>query len=88
MRPKDGELVKSCTIITTEANAFMAPLHDRMPVILGDEDLPAWLGETPMADPASLLKPFPGERITVWPVGKAVGNVKNQGAELAEQIAI
>jgi putative SOS response-associated peptidase YedK len=87
-RPKGSEPIKSCTIITTEANAFMAPLHDRMPVILGDEDLPAWLGETPLADPASLLKQFPGERMTMWPVAKAVGNVRSQGAELAEPIAL
>jgi putative SOS response-associated peptidase YedK len=74
--------VRSCTIITIEANALIAALHDRMPVVVGAEDLPAWLGEAPGADPAALLKPFPAERMTLWPVSKAVGNVKNQGAEL------
>lgn len=59
-----------------------------MPVILGPEDWPAWLGEEPVADPAALLHPFPAERMTLWPVSNAVGNVKNQGAELAERIAI
>jgi putative SOS response-associated peptidase YedK len=44
-RPKDGALVRSCTIITTEANALIAPLHDRMPVIVGPEDWAAWLGK-------------------------------------------
>ena len=80
--------MKSCTIITTEANAFMAPLHDRMPVILGEEDLPAWLSEAPLADLASMLRQFPGERLTMWPVGKAVGNVRSQGPGLKEQVAV
>ena len=87
-KPKDGEPVRSCTVITTEANAMIAPIHDRMPVILGAEDWAAWLGEEPLADPAVLLKPFPPERMTMWPVSKAVGNVKNVGRELAEPIAI
>jgi len=87
-RPKEGEPIKSCTIITTEPNSLIAPLHDRMPVILGLEDWAAWLGEEPIADPASLLKPFPSERLTMWAVDKRIGNVKNQGRELAEPIAI
>jgi len=87
-RPKGSEPVRSCTIITTEPNSIIAPLHNRMPVILGEEDWPEWLGEEPSADPASLLKPFPSERLTMWPVSKAVGNVKNQGAEIAEPIQL
>lgn len=62
-RPKDRDPVRSCTIITTDANSMIAPLHDRMPVILGPEDWPAWLGEEPIADPATLLRPFPPEQI-------------------------
>jgi putative SOS response-associated peptidase YedK len=86
-KPKDGEPVRSCTIITTEANDMMAPIHDRMPVILGAEDWAAWLGEEPLEHPITLLRPFPPERMTMWPVSKAVGNVTNQGAELAEPVA-
>jgi putative SOS response-associated peptidase YedK len=88
-KPKDGgDPVRSCTIITTEANALVAPIHDRMPVIVGAEEWARWLGEEPLADPATLLKPFPAERMTMWPVSKAVGNVKNQGPELAERMAV
>jgi putative SOS response-associated peptidase YedK len=87
-KPKDGsEPVRSCTIITTEANALVAPIHDRMPVIVGAEEWAKWLGEEPLDDPATLLKPFPAERMTMWPVSKAVGNVKNQGRELAEHVS-
>jgi len=42
-RPKTGEAIKTYTIITTTANGLMAPIHDRMPVILGQGDWEAWL---------------------------------------------
>jgi putative SOS response-associated peptidase YedK len=80
--------VRSCTIITTEANTLVAPIHDRMPVIVGAEEWAKWLGEASLDDPATLLKPFPAERMTLWPVSKAVGNVKNQGPELAERVVL
>jgi putative SOS response-associated peptidase YedK len=44
-RSPAGEKINSCTIITTEANELLAPLHNRMPVIIAPEDWPAWLGE-------------------------------------------
>ncbi len=56
-----GESIRSCTIITTEANATCAPIHDRMPVILALDDIARWLGEEPAsADSiAALLRPSP-----------------------------
>jgi putative SOS response-associated peptidase YedK len=69
------------------ANPFMQPVHDRMPVIIGDEETACWLGEDP-CDAETLLKPFPESRMTMWAVGKAVGDVKNQGPQLAEAIQI
>ncbi len=45
-----GERIKSCTVITTEPNELIEPLHDRMPVILAEEDWPLWLGEVPAAE--------------------------------------
>lgn len=43
--PKDGEEIKSCCIITTKANSFMEPIHDRMPVILNPEQWTLWLSQ-------------------------------------------
>jgi putative SOS response-associated peptidase YedK len=84
-----GERIRSCTIITTESNEVIGALHDRMPVILAEEDWPAWLGETPADEAAlkALLRPYPSERIKLWPVGPAVGNWRNDGPELAEPVA-
>ena len=48
---KDEPRVESCTILTTTANATMAPIHDRMPVILDPADYAAWLGEAPGVPP-------------------------------------
>lgn len=85
-RPKDARPVLSVTMITTEPNAIMEPIHNRMPVIIGDENLPAWLGEEPSKPELlrSMLMPFPAERMSAWAVSKAVGKVQNQGADLIE----
>ncbi len=68
----------------------MAPIHDRMPVILQSEAGRNGSGEEPTNDNElkSMLKPFPSERVSVWPVGKAVGNVKNDAPELIERAAV
>jgi putative SOS response-associated peptidase YedK len=57
-RAPGGEVERSFAIITTRPNAEMAPLHNRMPVVVDPADWPAWLGEAE-ADPAMLLGPPP-----------------------------
>jgi putative SOS response-associated peptidase YedK len=82
----DGVL-DTCTILTTGANAAMAPIHDRMPVILETADQAAWLD--PTGDPGrlqALLRPCPEARLRIYPVGPRVGNVRNEGPELAEPV--
>ena len=56
-----------------------------MPVILAESDWPKWLGEEPATDDEllELLKPCPDEALKIWPIGKAVGNVKNTGPQFA-----
>jgi putative SOS response-associated peptidase YedK len=62
----------------------MGELHDRVPVILSDPDWPKWLGEEPAteAELSAMLKPCLDDVLKIWPVDKAVGNVRNKGAEL------
>jgi putative SOS response-associated peptidase YedK len=83
--PKSGGEVLSCTILTCAPNDVMAALHDRMPVILAESDWPAWLGETAASEDQllALLKPCPDDALKIWAVGKAVGDVKNTGPQLA-----
>ena len=88
--PADGQWLRSCTIITTDANELIAPIHDRMPVILDSDDWPAWLGEVPANDNElmAMLRPYPSERLAMWPVDRRVGNVRNEGPQLAEPVAV
>jgi len=71
--PASGETVRSFTIITCPPNALCAAVHDRMPVILGADDHPAWLGEAPASGEQlrDLLRPFPIERMTAHPIVRA-----------------
>lgn len=83
----DGETVDTFTVITTEANEAMRSLHDRMPVILLPDDYDQWLTKTTEPDLVrQLLVPCPDEMLQMHPVSKAVGNVRNEGPELIEQI--
>lgn len=79
-----GEAKESCAIITTECNALMQPIHDRMPVILSQDAWDTWLDPDLRRDEIllSLLKPCDENRIQAWPVTQAVGKVVNQGEEL------
>lgn len=79
-RSPDGEAVRTYTLLTTEANDQLRPLHDRMTVVLEPEDWATWLGETE-GDYHTLLRPS-RTQFRVWPVGPAVSNVRNEGAEL------
>ena len=70
-----------------DANRQLAGIQDRMPVIIERDDWPLWLGET-AGDLGSLLRPAPEDVLRVWPVGKAVGNFRNDGPQLLEPIAV
>ena len=69
--------VESCTIVTTDANDFMKPLHDRMPVILDPKDYDRWLG--PSHEPASvveLLRPAANDGYEMQAVSPKVNNAR------------
>ncbi|MBT4223488.1 MAG: SOS response-associated peptidase [Opitutae bacterium] len=82
----DGEIMESCTIVTTTANSFMEPIHERMPVILMDEDHLDWL-DASNEDPKHLIKQFPSEKMQSWAVPSKVGNPRNNLPELIEPVA-
>ena len=79
----EGEWIRSCTILTTAANSFIEPIHNRMPVILSAETEPLWLDpmtETP-ATLEPLLIPAPSELLHAFEVSSTVNNVRNQGPD-------
>jgi putative SOS response-associated peptidase YedK len=81
----EGEWLETFTIITTDPNEVVAPLHNRMPVILARQDYARWLGDgNPEQPPIDLLRPYPAEQMAAWKVAKEVGNVRNDTAQLLE----
>ena len=84
-RSPDGEMLQTFATITTDANALLAPIQDRMPVIIERADWPLWLGELD-GDPATLLRAAAEDVLRFWPVNKKVGNVRNDGPELIEPV--
>lgn len=71
-------------IITTEPNAILSPIHDRMPVVLRREEEDLWLdaGVTARDQLVPLLSPFAASAMTAVPVSKAVNSAKNKGPEV------
>jgi putative SOS response-associated peptidase YedK len=75
------------SIVTTEPSRFAAQWHDRMPLILEPDNWDAWLKGDPDAA-AALVKPANEDVLVSRPVNKAVGNVKNNGPELLNPMAV
>ena len=83
-----GEWRRTFTIVTTRPNAFMAAIHDRMPVIVPPGAWARWLDPEP-ADPAelrALLEPRDDLALDAYPVPPLVNNVRNNGPELVERL--
>ena len=82
--PETGETVTSHTVITCAANAFMAAIHTRMPVILSGAALAAWL-DPALTDPRAvqpLLVPCADDLLVCHPVSPLVNAVRNDGPQL------
>ena len=79
----DGSSIRSCTIITTEPNELMAGIHDRMPVILNQRDYTIWLDIAPQTPERllPLIKPFPADQMSAYPVSTMVNSPANDRAE-------
>lgn len=80
----DGSEIQSFTVLTTKPNDLMAGLHTRMPVIVDPADYATWLD--PSRDASAILEPFSVEPMHAWPVGAAVGNVRNNTADLIAEV--
>lgn len=73
-----GDWLQSFAIVTTDANALTAPVHNRMPVILQPADYDRWLTRDPSPQPPlDLLRPYDADAMSSHPVDPRVGNVRN-----------
>ncbi len=85
----EGELIKSCTIITTSANERLSPIHDRMPVILPQEQESFWLDQE-VEDPvalSSVIASYPDDELDAFEVSTLVNNTRNKGPEVMDPVA-
>ena len=88
-RDEGGLEIRSCTILTTEANGLLASVHGRMPVMLDPENYDFWLDpEVQEAGPLSqLLKPYPPENMEAYPVSRFVNSPSNDDPRCVEPAA-
>ncbi len=82
----NDETLTTCTMIITEANSFISAIHDRMPVLLDQENADAWLsGDAGL----ELLKPAPEDALRMWPVSRRVSKPGNgDDPSLIEPVAV
>ncbi|MCU1693315.1 MAG: yedK [Frankiales bacterium] len=85
-RAPDGGRLWTCTVITTDAPDEHGDIHDRTPLLVPRTDWSRWL-DPEVEDPGEdLLVPGTSGVLQAWPVGPAVGNVRNDGPELAQPL--
>ncbi len=78
-----GGFVRSFVVLTTRANGLMAPIYDRMPVILDESRFDEWMdAKTPEQALRSMLRPAPDEWLVAERASPLVNSVKNDGPEL------
>lgn len=85
----DNRVIDSCTILTTEPNELLRPIHNRMPVVLKPEDYDLWLD--PKVQQAELLqpllRPYPSEEMIAYPVSPQVNNPAHNHPDCIESLA-
>lgn len=80
--------IESCAVITTRANAIVAPIHGRMPVVVDRAAYDAWLDpDATDAELRPLLEPFPAEAMESFPVSPRVNGTEVDDADLARPVA-
>jgi putative SOS response-associated peptidase YedK len=85
----DGSEIDSAVIVTTDANALLMPIHERMPVVLEPEDFETWLSpRTTPEEAAALLKPAREDLFALTPVSTLVNAVDNDDPRLLEEAEV
>jgi putative SOS response-associated peptidase YedK len=91
-RPRDAKSsspLYSCTIITTQANDLVGRIHDRMPLLIAEEDLEEWLRPQPLepTELGRLIRPAASEALETFKVSTRLNDAREQGPDLAEPVA-
>lgn len=86
----DAPRIRSCTIITTTPNELVAPIHDRMPLVLAESAWDTWL-DVDNHDTAALTRligPMPAAELEAWTVSTLVNKADNNGPELLDRVPV
>jgi putative SOS response-associated peptidase YedK len=85
----DGSVIESCTLLTTEPNELLRPVHNRMPVILHPRDYELWLdvGVEDARRLRPLLRPFPAAEMEAYAVSRRVNSPENDDPSVIEPLA-
>ena len=86
----DGEIIESCTILTTTPNCLVADLHDRMPVIVPPDKYNLWLDPdvTDFKAICDILKPYDATAMRLYPVNRKLNNSKVDDADSASPVTL
>ena len=88
-RDPTGQIIPSCTIITTEANRLLAPIHHRMPVILSRDSESLWL-DASVDEPGLLnhvLRPYDAEAMDAYEISPLVNSAANNTPQVVARVA-
>ena len=81
-----GDSLESCTILTTTPNKVMEPLHDRMPVILAQDQIATWMNSsTSVGELKSMTLPYPADQMHAYPVSSLVNSPRHNSPECLER---
>ena len=84
----NGDTLETVTILTTEPNEVVEPIHDRMPVMLDGEDERMWLAAGDVEELQGVLGPYPSEELRTYPVSKRVNDPANDSPEVVVEADI
>jgi putative SOS response-associated peptidase YedK len=89
-QPPEGQPLETCTILTTEPNDLMAPIHNRMPVILAPTAYDQWLDPKFQHTDSlkALLRPYPSDALRAYPVSTLVNNPRHDTPQCLEPVSV
>jgi len=82
---ESGEILESVCVVTTGPNEIMAPIHDRMPVIVSPDHWKDWM-TGPVEEVKELIASYPASQMQAWPVSRRVSKSGEEGADLIESV--
>lgn len=85
---KTGAGLTSCSIITTQANKLIKGIHERMPVILSEEEEEIWLSDIDVNDATKLLKPYDEKRMDAYEISTLINSPKNNSEEVFVPVSL